>query len=517
MSHLKRLADEIADYGVRHVFGIPGSGPSLTLLDHLEARGVAFHLVHFEGCAAIMAGTVARLGGTVGVCVGIKGPGLSNMLPGLAAASLESFPVVSITEAYPSGTPPEKAHKRMDHHQLVAPAVKGIRFLAADCPGFAPLADWAAAEPPGPVHLDIAGGCPETGFGDAEPEAAAPNFFGDVRALLAGASKPVVIAGTVAIRAGLHGWLNALDVPVFSTAAAKGVVDETLDHAAGVYTGAGRSLAPEKELLEQADLVIGIGLRHNEVLSAGPFAVPALLLDPLGDGLATGFAAQAVDWPADAEAWDDLARLMKGRGWGADLAVRLKKRMRNALLDGRFMPAEVFRAVEAHYDGRARLVMDTGLFCVIGEHVWRVPSPELHVSSGQGRYMGIGLPQGVASAIHDPGVDTVVFCGDGGIGMFVSELKLAAAERLPLVVVLMSDGGFGTLRGRARKDSLTEQPLTVANPSWRAAVEGLGVPAVEAGSIDEILAALLGKGPGPLFIETHFPVAAYANMLDDLR
>ena len=178
--------------------------------------------------------------------------------------------------------------------------------------------------------------------------------------------------------------------------------------------------------------------------------------------------------------------------------------MRNALLDGRFMPAEVFRAVEAHYDGRARLVMDTGLFCVIGEHVWRVPSPELHVSSGQGRYMGIGLPQGVASAIHDPGVDTVVFCGDGGIGMFVSELKLAAAERLPLVVVLMSDGGFGTLRGRARKDSLTEQPLTVANPSWRAAVEGLGVPAVEAGSIDEILAALLGKGPGPLFIENAF-------------
>ena len=83
--HLQKLAEQIASRNTRFVFGIPGSGPSLDLIDALEKHGVGFHLTHFEGSAALMAGAVGKLSGKSGVAVSIKGPGLTNMLPGLAA------------------------------------------------------------------------------------------------------------------------------------------------------------------------------------------------------------------------------------------------------------------------------------------------------------------------------------------------------------------------------------------------------------------------------------------------
>ena len=55
--------------------------------------------------AAIMAGTVGRLSGLAGVALAIKGPGLTNMVPGLAVSAFESFPMVAVVEAYGSAAP----------------------------------------------------------------------------------------------------------------------------------------------------------------------------------------------------------------------------------------------------------------------------------------------------------------------------------------------------------------------------------------------------------------------------
>ena len=156
MSELQHVARDIAARGVRHVFGIPGSGPSYTLLAALEQLGVEFVLTHFEGSAVLMAGAAGRLSGRAGVAVSIKGPGLANQLPGLAACRLEAFPVVSVSEAYLPDTPEPKVHKRMDHEGLTRAVTKGARFLSRQGPGFSDLAAWAESEVPGPVHLNIA-------------------------------------------------------------------------------------------------------------------------------------------------------------------------------------------------------------------------------------------------------------------------------------------------------------------------------------------------------------------------
>jgi acetolactate synthase-1/2/3 large subunit len=523
MSALYALAEDIAGRGVPHIFGIPGSGPSLTLLDALEKRGVPFYLTHFEGTAALMAGTVGRLSGRAGAAISIKGPGLANMVPGLAACRLETLPVVSISEAYLPGTSPSKAHKRMDHDGLVLSVAKGRRFLSKKGPRFSDLANWAEAEVPGPVHLDVAESAIEN---DAPIPDVPQHQHGGVHGsacqelfdLVAAADRSVLIAGTLSLRKKLSSHLNQLSVPVFSVAAAKGVIDETLSHAAGVYTGTGLELTPEFSILRQADLVIGIGLRHNEVLAVKPFPCKAISLDPLGHTLCRGFHFDHV-FDGTLEEIEAVFTALGDKRWGMEGLSRCFEKMRKKMLAGQFMPASAFQVIEQHLQHRARLVLDTGNFCTIGEHIWRVPKPEWYLASGQARYMGVGLPMALGAAIYDPGIPTVAFLGDGGIGMFIADIKMAVKHHLPLTVVLMSDGYFGSIRMRSIKDGLTEVPTTIYQPSWVKAVECFGVHAARAKDEAEIETVLKSWNPslGPLFIEIPFDPESYQHMVANIR
>ncbi len=285
MKHLTNLARQIAARDLKHVFGIPGSGPSLHLLDELEKLDVQFHLTHFEGSAALMAGAFGKLSTQSGVAVSIKGPGLTNMLPGLAACCLEGFPVVSISEAYLPETPPESCHKRIEHDKLLAGIAKIQAYLSDSGPDFENLCHLAESEVPGVAHLNIAAS-PADGLISQIPLPQERDKDDDLEraiALIRKASKPVIIAGTLAVRKNWSEYLNRLTLPVFSTAAAKGVVNESLPHAGGVFTAVGGPLAPETTIMPQADLVISLGLRHNEVLAVKPFDCPAVHIDPLGE------------------------------------------------------------------------------------------------------------------------------------------------------------------------------------------------------------------------------------------
>jgi len=517
LSTLEKLAEQVAARGTRTVFGVPGSGASLSLIDALNKRGVSFQLTHFEGTAAIMAGTFGRLTNRAGVALSIKGPGLANMVPGLTACHFESFPIVAMAEAYPPEAPPERAHKRLDHDRLVAGVSKGQRFISHRGPDFDDLASWAESEVPGPVVLNIADSAVET-------ETAVPEVRHDVGEAglsdwVKEAQRPVVIAGSLAIRQGWSAQLNQLQVPVFSTAAAKGVVDETLPQAAGVHTGVGLERVPESSLLGEADLVIGLGLRSSEVLAAAPFTCKSINIDAVdAASSAPGFEFAAVGDVCEAETVFD-ALTDTDKAWGlAALATKLDA-LREHMLGGPFAPAHAFDVIEAHFDGRARLVLDTGYFCVIGEHAWRAKHPDWCLGSGQARYMGIGLPMAVAAAMKDPSLPTILAAGDGGIGMFFAELKLAVEHKLPLLVLLMTDGGFGSIRTRAINEGLSQIGLVLPMPSWLRAAEGLGLPVVRVETASQFETALASWEPatGPMYIEAVFEPANYQAMVEGIR
>ena len=506
------FANAAGQRGSKHAFGVPGSGQSLELIHALEGNGVQFHSVHHEGAAAIMAGTVGRLSGQAAMAIAIKGPGLANMVGGMAACAYENLPMLAVTEAYGPDVPAAKAHKRLDQSALTAAVAKGRRYLSANGPGFDDLANWAEAEAPGPVFLELAGQIDQA---DAVPVAKTLPDMGDALGLIERAQRPIVIAGTLALRQGLSQQLNCLQIPVFSTAAAKGAVHEGLPHAAGVFTGVGQTLSPEAQLLQQADLIIGIGLRPGEVLGTGPFHCDAVNLDPIDAPGADGFAFAAVCRDA-ASAMDMLAQ----KAWGVEETAQATARLRQHLLQARdFLPAHAFAALATAFPSGVRVVIDTGYFCTIGEHIWQAPKADWCLSSGSGRAMGIGLPQAVAAAIHDPSVPTVLAVGDGGIAPFLAEAHLARRLNLPLAILQMSDGGYGSVRTRAIADGLTQAPMLEPGASWRAAFDGLGFATAETNTASGLSKVLSDWQPneGPLFALLPMEPNPYQEMVKGLR
>lgn len=512
MSDAERLAVEIAaSTATRMAFGIPGGGASLVLIDALERRDIPFHLTHFEGAAALMAAAAGRLAGAPGLSISIKGPGLANSLPGITAAHLEAFPLVHFSEAYPAGAPQTLAHKRLDQRALAGPVVKGIGGWSAS---FAQAHALAIAEEPGPVLVELVSDAPLR-----HPEPIDGAVVADERAaaerLLASARQPIVIAGALATRAGLGPLLARVGCPVFTTAAAKGLIDEASPHAAGVFTGVGLEHTPEAKLLPRADLVVGIGLTARECLTTRPFLAPLLAVEAIETPGTAGFAPAARIPLAAVDAV--LETVCACAPWGLDETAAATAVLYRRLTEG-FLPGAAFAAIERRFDRRARIVLDTGNFCTVGEHVVRARSDRLFMLSGQGRNMGTSLPMAIGAALQDRSVPTVAVLGDGGAPMFAAEMRLAVRQRLPLLVVVMSDGGFGSILPRAIEGALTRRPLT-SDGGFVELFAGCGAPGTRvfsAGALEDALAAWAPES-GPAVVEIVFDRDLYARMVDGVR
>ena len=511
MSMVAQLADEVAQVGVRCSFGVPGGGTSLSLIDDLIQRGVEFHTTCHEGAAAIMAGTTGFLGRSPGLAIGIKGPGLANMVAGLAACYLENFPVVAVAEAYPEDGPLGTVHKFLDHRGLVSAIAKGRRARSTNGPDFKELANWSMAEVPGPVLMDL----------PAKPASSQPPVPAQseqssvgVGHLIQQATRPIVIAGTLAARRGWSDYLNDLKIPVFSTAAAKGVVNEKLAHAAGVFTGVGLESTPESALLNEADLIVGVGLRARELLAIPSFDRPAINIDNVPAHQKMHFAASCSVGSAP-EVFTELSQ----REWGLDEVARARTRLRERMERTGFLPVHAFGVLAQQLGEDSRIVLDTGNFCTVGEHVWRASRAGLWLSSGQGRNMGIGLPVAISASLQEREFPTVLVIGDGGIATYFSELRLAVSKQLPLLVVMISDGGFGSIRTRAVREGLDQSSLLFPGVSWIAAAEGIGMSSVGIES-EDALASVVGAwrdNPTPTYAEIHIDAEAYQGMLDGIR
>lgn len=504
------LAKILGDRVAGPSFGIPGGGPVLELIDALETAGTQFVTTHFEGSAALMAGAVGRLSGRPGLAMSIKGPGLANLASGLATCRLEAMPLIAAVEAYDRDTDMARQHKRLDHDGFIRAVAKAHAGLDHPAEEIASVCDAAARETPGPVLLELAATpmAPTGAHFQAKPNAEA------LLELAAKAERPVVISGTLAGRLGLGAKLGALNIPVFTTAAAKGVVDERLPVAAGVFTGAGKALSPEAKLLASTDLVVGIGLRANEILSLDAIECRLVSIEAERPEAPERYAALGLP--------DDAPRLLDTLAfhrWGLDELAVAKQAMRDALLGTQFLPAHCFEAATTHFGADMRLVLDTGHFCTIGEHLGVVSAPDRYLSSGMGRSMGAALPFAIGGAIYDAGLPTVLAIGDGGIGMFFAELRIAVARKLPLLILFMRDGAFGSIRSAAHAKGLTEAPLTMTGATWRGAADGIGLWTAAAPDEQGLRDALAEwrPGDGPGMIEIGFDADLYRDMTDNLR
>lgn len=514
------LSDVLAALPVKAVFGIPGSGLSLQLITALERHGVPFYGACHEGSAAVMAGAFGRQTGTLGCSLSIKGPGLANMLSGILTNYYEQLPTLSIAESLGPSAPLSRMHKRLDHEAATAFCTKAYATLGDPRTTVARLAAHAWEEIPGSVHLDL---CPDdtprfVSHVEASPGAPRRDGWSGARRLVEYAVRPVVIVGGLARRRRWSQRLADLHVPVFTTLLAKGVLDETLPWAAGVFTGDGKALSPEARILPEADLVVGLGLRNTEVLTARPWGCPLVIMDVIGGHTAEGFEAAHVI-VTQADEIERILDMLSENTWGRDLIAESRVSLERHLLRDEWSPGTLFMQLERLLPTITYFVTDTGFFCTVAEHLWRARSSTAFFASANGRSMGNGLPTAIGVALANRTRPTVCALGDGGAQMYVGDLKLAVSERLPILFILLTDGRYGSVAGVPAAQGLSPHATTVLRPSWFKAVNALDCPAVQVHAIDQFVSAVntWEWRNGPKYIEAVFDPERYAKIVEGVR
>ncbi len=498
----EEIAREFTRIGGEWAAGVPGGGPGLNLLTELERAGVALITTGHESTAALASGACGAITGRPALAFSIKGPGLANLLPGLVSNGYESYPTLSLSESYPKAHRGPRWHKWIDHAAQLSQAACSHVTLA---PGVLTLA-WRSARSckPSVAHLELAAGYDRVG----EPGGAAARADGGGGKF--SAARPIVVAGQGCLEdAVMRAWLGSLRVPVFTTAAAKGLIDETLPFAAGVYTGDGRGIAPETALSACADAVVFAGVGVQELLNpasgnARRFSFPFRGdLPPSGDEWRGQLLAR--------DAFDRIAELE----WGAQEIAEALAHMRSALKSAGWSP---FAAMEiaAHAHPDARHVLDTGNFTVVGEHALIARQPWDVLGSPCGRYLGVGPGYALGASLADRNRRVVLWIGDGGIRALGTELGLFSELGLPITVMLMCDGGFGSIRGRAGASSLTVLPLRVPDRPWGAWAEAHGLAFADASGSEE-LASVLSQRQERLLVCCRFDADRYCETADLLR
>src|SRR5581483_1689247 len=248
------LARCLANEGIRFVFGLPSPeiDPLLAALDEHRIRLVP---VRHESAGAHMAEGLYKTTGEAAVAIGNPGPGTANLVAGVVTARHEGVPLLAITSqhrleiVYPS---PPSTFQGQDQLDVYKPIVK-----------------WAGR--PGPVQIELPAPVLYATGDDASVRVSPPAAYraplpepsaariAEVAALLAGAARPLVVAGSGVDRAGANAALLALverlGCPVIASMAARAVVPA--EHPNLVYgNGAGADLARR-----EADVVLVLGSR----------------------------------------------------------------------------------------------------------------------------------------------------------------------------------------------------------------------------------------------------------------
>jgi acetolactate synthase-1/2/3 large subunit len=509
----RALARGLHAAGVQKLFGVPGGGPNLDMIGAAQELGIDFVLAHGETGACIMAATYGRLTGSPGAAVVTRGPGLTSAANGLAQATLDRFPLLLISDAVSRAQVDRVAHQRLDQVAAAAPLTKWSGVLGTDPAGVvAAAARLATAAPAGAVYLAFDPAVP----GDAAPAAPAPpatdrTSLDEARQLLARARRPVVVVGLDAARhpAEVRAALKALDCPVLVTYQAKGVVPESWPTYAGLFTGA----TIERPLLEQADVIIGLGLDPVEPIPGPwPYRAPVILFH--SHPVETGYFGEPLVL-VGAYA-DQLPQLLDGcrsdwePGAGSDARLRALDLL-EATTRG-LSPHDVVRTTQQIL-GDAAVTVDAGAHMLVVMPLWHTDEPDSVLISNGLATMGFALPAAIATAIARPQRRVVCFVGDGGLGMTLAELETLVRLRLDVTVVVFNDATLTLIKLKQGAGQGGRGAVGYGAVDFAGVAAAIGLPGRVVEDVRGLRDALASTPDGPLLVDARIDPSAYPHVI----
>jgi acetolactate synthase-1/2/3 large subunit len=474
-----RAAQALSSAGVGTIFALPG-GHILPLFEGARREGIRVIDTRHEENAVLMALGWGLATGDVGVGAVTAGPGLANALPGIAEANAVGAPVVVV-----AGKTALRQHNRGAVQDLDQVAlVRSITKWQATClqaeriPDFVTEAVYRARSGnPGPAFLDI----PQDVFGAKIELPGRPFEFGYPEPwprpgpreeeleralnLLQGAERPLVLAGGGAFWSGaadaIAAFASRSGIPVTTTSAARGLLADDDERCIGGLIHGGIALA-------SADVVLVLGSRFNANLVYGglPLFSPGqtviqvdLRPESIGGNrrpehavasdVRTFLEVASGSWSEDADRFGEWNRRARE---GVEESRRSWDRQADAPTE-RINPGWLAREVAnfAKGLGRHTIVCDGGDSLVWGIAFAHASGPGRCLSTGSALgTLGVGLPFAIAAKAARPDEPVVLFTGDGSFGLAAMEIDTAARHALPVVVVVVNNGGWGDVRHEQR-------------------------------------------------------------------
>lgn len=530
----------LAEAGVRRLFGLPGGGSNLELIEAGRPAGLEFILCYQEGAAAILAATEAELTGRPGVCLATLGPGATSSCNGVAHAFLDRVPLLLFTDRHPDALLGRRARQQLDHARLFAPIAKASLAVR---PGRAAEAvrgaiALALAPPRGPVHLDLPA---DVALAEELAEAAQPARTSacppapDPLALgLARSRRPICLVGLGAAdpadAEALLALVEALGAPTMTTYKAKGAIPEDHPLAAGPFAGG----TLEEELVGMADLILAVGLDPVEPLTRPwPYRQPIISLaeaEEPTDGSTDGYPATIRLAGPVAASLEALRLALPARpaepGWGAAAAAAYRAAAEASLraaAEGHpgpgLAPHRVVEVVRSVAPRDAILAVDSGAHMFPAAAFWPAYAPRSYLCSSGLATMGYAVPAALAAKLVHPARPVLAFTGDGGLMLNLPEVAMAVRLGLAVAIVVFHDRALSLIKIKQVERGYPAVGLDLPGPDPAAVARALGADGWRAETEEELAAAAARAlaGRRPAVIAARVNPAGYGAVLRALR
>ncbi|MCV0397509.1 MAG: thiamine pyrophosphate-binding protein [Rhizobiaceae bacterium] len=492
------IVEALEANGVERIYSVPGES-YLAVLDALHDSAIRNIVCRQEGGAAMMADCEGRLTGRPGICFVTRGPGATNASAGIHIARQDSNPMLLFVGQVARGIKEREAFQEVDYKAFYGSMAKWVVEIddATRIPELVTRAFAVATSGrPGPVVISL----PEDMLTDEVDAPSALPFtpvetrpgadeMAELERMLAGAERPFVILGgtrwTEQAVKQMCAALEAWKLPVGCSFRRQALCDQLHPSYAGdVGIGINPKLG---DYIKKADLVLLVGCRFGEMPSSdytllkspypdqklvhiypdphelGRVYRPTLAINATPASFAEAFGATA---PASTPAWANRTEeLHQGyMDWSTPPSDG----------PGAVRMGPIMAHLEEVLPEDAIIANGAGNFAtwVHRFHRFRRFNSQAAPTSGS---MGYGLPGGVAAKIIYPEREVVVWAGDGDFLMNGQEFATAIQHDAAIVVVILNNGIYGTIRMHQERDYPGRVSGTsLVNPDFAALARAYG-------------------------------------------
>ena len=524
------VCESLLKEGVDLLFGIPG-GAVLPFYDALGKYPALRHvLVRHEQAASMAADGYARASGKVGVCTATSGPGATNLATGIAAAQMDSVPIVAITGQVPRAAIGRDAFQETDLTGLTLPITKH-NYLVMDVHDVAPAIKEAfyiaRSGRPGPVLVDIPKDVllgeridfnwpQELDLPGYNPAGSAPEAqILKAAEVINNAHRPVILAGHGVIISRAFDELKELaekaQIPVITTLL--GISSFPTDHILNVGMPGMHGMAYASLAIDQADVVISLGARFDDRVTGriSDFAPNANIvhfdIDPSEFNKNVRVAA-----PVLGDLKQTLTQIIPSINktirldWMQNIEqLKTEHPSLHIREDKEILPQFVMQQLSEITKGDAIVVTGVGQHQMWAAQHYHFTEANTWITSGGLGTMGFEVPAALGAKLARPEKVVWSVAGDGGFQMTMCDLATAVENNIEVKFAILNNGTLGMVR--QLQDLFYENGFVASlysgNPDFVKLAEAYGITGIKVTDKSQVAQAIQTAmdTPGPVIID----------------